>query len=140
MSEIKPVLWFSDDRKPNSFFLRSPFRSWRFLLNTGLAVLVCLFFAAVLWKYWDKLGQGSARCLILSFMFLQSVLYPFLRAMKRHRKVSELFAAGYLTEQSAGSPLDEVLEVADTAINDVLGTSIMFFGLLLFTVVVWKLA
>lgn len=139
MSEAKPVLWFAEERKPNSFFLRSPFRSWEFLIATGIAALVSLAFGLVLWKYWDKLSQGSARCLVLSALFLQTVVYPYVRALQRHKKVGELFAAGYLTVQAAGSPLDEVLEVTDKAINDSLLKSVFLFGTLLFTFVLWKL-
>jgi hypothetical protein len=133
------VLWYADDRKPNSFFLRSPFRSWRFLINVGLAIAVSLTFATVLWKYWDQLSQGSARCLTLSTIFMQSVVYPFRIALRRRRKVSELFEAGYLAEQKAGSPLDEVLEVADDAINEALGNNVFTFGLILVAFVVLKL-
>jgi hypothetical protein len=132
-------MWFADDRKPNRFFLRSPFRSWTFLINTGLAAVVSLAFAVTLWKYWDKLSQGSARSLVLSALFLQSIVYPFWRALQRHTRVSDLFAAGYLAVQAAGSPLDEVLEVTDDAINDSLRNSVLLFGLLLFAFILWKL-
>ena len=139
MSETKPVMWFADDRKTNSFFSRTPFRSAQFLFNTGLAAVMSLAFGAVLWRYWDQLSHGSARMLILSALFVQGVVYPFLRALRRHKRVSELFMAGYFTEQRAGSPLDEVLDVTDRAINEAFGNDVFIFGLFLVAFVVLKL-
>jgi hypothetical protein len=140
MSESKPVVWFADNRKPNNFFFRSPFRSWNLLINAGLATVVSLAFAWTLWKYWDRLDGGSGRWMFLVALFTQNVVYAFWWALKRHRKINELYVAGYITEQATGSPLDEVLEVADNAINDGLRNTVVLFGLLLLTYVLWKLA
>lgn len=139
MSETKPVVWFADDRKPNSFFFRSPFRSWSFLINTGLVATVSLAFAGITWKYWDRLNQKSGILLVLLGLYAQNTVYPFLRALRRHRKINDLYAAGYIKEQAAGSPLDEVLEVADNAVNEAFFIPLVLFGIFLAFVVVWKL-
>jgi hypothetical protein len=47
MSEPKTVVWFGDDPKPNTFFFRSPFRSWKFLVCTALLVSVCALFISL---------------------------------------------------------------------------------------------
>ena len=36
MGDIKQVVWFANDKKPNRFFFQSAFRSWKFLANTAL--------------------------------------------------------------------------------------------------------
>lgn len=137
--ESKPVLWFANERKANTFFFRSPFRSWKFLLNIGLSSVVILAFAGATWKYWDKLNQKASSWLIVSVLAVQCVVYPFLRALRLHRKINDLYAAGYVTEQTAGSPLDEILQVADNAMNESLGSTAFMFGLLLFCLMRWKL-
>ena len=137
--ESKPVLWFANERKANTFFFRSPFRSWSFLFNIGLSSAVILAFAGATWKYWDRLNQKTSSWLIVSVLAVQCVVYPFLRALRLHRKINDLYAAGYVTEQTAGSPLDEILQVADNAMNESLGSTAFTFGLLLFCLFRWKL-
>jgi hypothetical protein len=139
MSNSKPVVWLAEDRKPNGFFFRSPFHSWKFLINTGLVAVVSVGFAGTLWKYWDKLNQKSQILLTLLGLLAINLVYPFLRALRRHRKINDLFAAGYITEQTPGSPLDEVLEVTDNAVNEALGNAVFLFGVFLVFVVMWKL-
>jgi hypothetical protein len=66
-------------------------------------------------------------------------VYPFWGALLRHRKINDLYVAGYITEQVDRTPLDEVLEVADNAINEGLRNTTFMFGLYLLSVVLWKL-
>jgi len=139
MSETKPVVWYGDDRKANTFFFRSPFHSWKFLINTGLVALMSLALAGILWRYWDKLNEKTSIWIVLFVFFPQNIVYPFWRAFKRHRKINELYAAGYVTEQAAGSPLDEVLQVTDDAMNEGLLNTMFVFGIFLLAFVMWKL-
>ena len=139
MSETKPVAWIADDRKPNAFFFRSPFRSWKFLVNTGLTTLVSLAFAWILWNYWERSNHKSEHWMPLLVLLLFNVVYPFLWAIRRHRSIYDLYRAGYLQEQAAGSPLDEVLQVADDAMNEGLRNSTFVFGLFLLGLELWKL-
>jgi hypothetical protein len=139
MSESKPVVWFADERKPNDFFFRSPFRSWKFIFNTTLVAVVTLALAAILWDYRDKLNQKPVIWLVLLALFPQNVVFPLFRALRRRKKINELYTAGYIAKQSAGSPLDEVLEVTDSAVNESLGNALFLFGVFLFFTVLWKL-
>jgi hypothetical protein len=138
MSDSKPVSWFAEDRKPNSFFFRSAFRSSSFLINAALVAVVTLVFAGVLRRYWGKLSHKSW-ALSLLMLFIINVVYPFFRALRRHQRVNDLYAAGYLAQQAAGTPLDEVLGVTDDAVNEAFFIPVFSFGLLLFAVVMWKL-
>jgi len=130
MSERKAVVWFGDDPQPNTFFFRSPFRSWRFLINTTLLVAVCLGSAIVAWKY---SGFTSGTLILL----LLNVVYPYWWALKRHGRINELYRSGKIAEQSAESPLNDVLEVADNSMNEGLRNTSFIFGLLL-AIVLWK--
>jgi hypothetical protein len=85
MSNSQPVVWFTEDRKPNNFFSRSPFRSWKFLINAGLVAVVSLAFAGTLWKYWDKLNEkGPIWSAVLLLPFAFNVAYPSWWALRRH--------------------------------------------------------
>ena len=55
MSEHKAVVWFSNDPEPNTFFFRSPFRSWQFVVNTILLGVVCIG-ATLIWLLVELLG------------------------------------------------------------------------------------
>jgi hypothetical protein len=62
----------------------------------------------------------------------------FWGALRRHRKINDLYVAGYITE-AAGSPLDQGFEVADSAVNEALRNVVFLLGIFLVFVVVWKL-
>jgi hypothetical protein len=87
----------------------------------------------------DKLNHSSLG-LTLLLMFIQFVVYPFVRAVLRHQKINDLYEGGFITEPAAGSPLDEVLRVADNAINDGLLISMTMCGFFLYGLVLWKLS
>jgi hypothetical protein len=46
----------------------------------------------------------------------------------RHRKINKLYREGKLTEQSADTPLNDILEVTDNAINQGLCNASVLFG------------
>jgi hypothetical protein len=111
-----------------------------FLINTVLVVAICLAVIAILWKFWDKLAQhSSAAWLLLLTMLVQSVVYPYWRAPIRHRKINKLYLEGGISEQPAGSPVDELLSVADNSINEGLRNTMFCFGLFLLGLVWWHL-
>jgi hypothetical protein len=118
MSEHKIVVWFGDDPQPNRFFFRSPFRSWRFIANTIVVIASFLSFGIVPFTQWHSLtGPSSRRLFWGGFMLVVGVLGPYLRALQYHRRINELYLAGKINDQAAESPLNDVLEVADDAIN-----------------------
>jgi hypothetical protein len=123
MSQDKPVVWFVDEPKPNTFFFRSPFRSWKFVINTILLAVMCLSYGAAIWNY------RNLRY-VLVFLLL-NVVYPYWWAVKRHNKIRELYLSGGIAEQSAGTPLDSVLQVADDSMNEGLRNSSAMFGIFL---------
>jgi hypothetical protein len=138
MSQAKPVVWFADDPKPNTFFIRSPFRSWKFIVNTLLVAVVCFFYVTVVWKYWDQLHTDAAIIPFFTFLLL-FVVYPYWWAIKRHGKIRELYLSGELTEQPADSAMDKLLHVADNSLNEGLRNSSCMFGVFLVALVFWKL-
>jgi len=132
MSQNSAVGTFTDQPKPNIFFFRSPFRSWKFLINTFLVVVVCLSSAAVLWKYSGRLNQHSyPLSIFLLVLLLQNIVYPFWWALKRHGEIKDLYTAGDIKEQTSGSPLNLLLEVADNSLNEGLRNTSFVFGVLL---------
>ena len=62
---------------------------------------------------------------------LQGTVYPFFRAFQSHRKINKFYLAGKINEQSAESPIDTLLSVADNALNDGLFYSSINIGSLL---------
>jgi hypothetical protein len=98
-----------------------------------------LVFAGATWKYWDELDLTTS-WLILSALLLQKRGASIsARTLRRRGKINDLSAAGYIADQTAGSLLDEILEVADNAMNEDFGNSAVLFGCLLVCVVRWKL-
>ncbi len=75
MSEHKTVVWFGDDTQPNYFFFRSPFRSWKFLVNTAMLGALLSGLSIVLARNWSN---WSAVTIIfwLSFLIMQGAVYP----------------------------------------------------------------
>jgi hypothetical protein len=139
MSTSKSVAWFAEDEKPNRFFFRSIFRSWKFLINAGLLAGIGLALVWILSKHIDKLNHSSLGLALLG-MFIQFVAYPFVRAVLRHKKINDLYEGGFITEPAAGCPLDEVFRVADNAMNEGLRNAMGVFALFLLSLVLWKLS
>jgi len=133
MSERKPVVWFGDDPQPNTFFFRSPFRSWQFVVNTVLVVVVCLGCAIVVWKSW-----GYASTTGIFALLLLDVIYPYWSTLIRHGKINELYHSGRIAEQPGESPLNTLLEVADNSMNEGLRNTTVTFGLFILVFVLWK--
>jgi hypothetical protein len=131
MSEPKTVVWFGDDPQPNTFFFRSPFRSWKFVINSVLLVVMCLGCAIVAWKY-----SGLTPTIFL--FLLLNVIYPYWWALKRHGRINELYRSGKIAEQPAESPLNDLLEVADNSMNEGLRNTSFIFGLFLLSIVLGK--
>jgi MFS superfamily sulfate permease-like transporter len=138
MGETKPIIWFTDDKKPNRFFFQSPFRSWKFLINTALLVLLCLAYLLMAWKYWNQVNSFHFWELQLTWLLLM-VVQPFVWALKRHGKINRLFREGKIAAQPAESPLDDLLEVADNAINDGLRNTSLLLGVFLLVNLWWQL-
>jgi hypothetical protein len=140
MNESQPGIDSLGKRAPSDFFARSPFRSWMFLINTGLFGTICLAVLWILWRFWDKLTQGSAGApLVLLVLFVTNVLYPYCWALIRHRKVNRLYLAGHISEQPTGSPTAELLSVASESLNEGLRNTMVCFGLFLIGLVLWHL-
>ncbi|HLZ13929.1 MAG TPA: hypothetical protein VKP58_15205 [Candidatus Acidoferrum sp.] len=116
MSQTKYVPWFEDDPKPNVFFFRSLFSSWKFLVNAALLLGVLVAGARFIWKYGRSVDPIGV--LLISFILFQNVVSLYLWAMKRHAQVNELYLSGQITEQPAGSLLDQMLDIADNSMND----------------------
>ncbi|MGA2814570.1 MAG: hypothetical protein ABSG16_24530, partial [Candidatus Acidiferrum sp.] len=51
------------------------------------------------------------------FIFLVGVLYPYSDALRYHGRINELYSTGKINKQPDDSALNDVLEVADDAIN-----------------------
>jgi len=116
MSQTKYVPWFEDNPKPNTFFFRSLFRSPKFLLNAALLLAVLVAGARFIWAYGRSVDPISL--FFLSYVVLQNVVSLYWWAMKRHSQVNELYLSGQITEQPAGSLLDQMLDIADNSMND----------------------
>jgi hypothetical protein len=65
--------------------------------------------------------------------------YPHWWALILHRKINKLFPEGGISEQPAGSPIDELLSVADNSLNEGLRNTMFCFGLFLLGLVLWHL-
>jgi hypothetical protein len=137
MSQAKPVVWFADDPKPNTFFSRSLFRSRQFILNTALVAVMSISYGFVVWKYWDELNTQAA-IISFSIFLLLFVVYPYWWSIKRHGKIRELYLSGELPEQPADSAIDNLLHVADSAMNEGLRNSSVLFGMFLAALVLSK--
>lgn len=135
MSEHKAVVWFGNDPEPNTFFFRSPFRSWQFVANTVLLVVVCIGATLMLWNY--SRHFKSFPSWVLVFLLFNAV-YPYWYALKRHKRIYEHYLAGNIAEPSVENPLNDLLEVADNSLNEGLRNSIGVFGILLLTVFLWR--
>jgi hypothetical protein len=136
MSEHKAVVWFGDDPQPNTFFFRSPFRSWAFVVNTILLVAVCLGSALMLWNYSEGFKSFPSWVLLL---LLLNVVYPYWFALKRHARINERYRSGKIVEQPVETPLNDLLEVADNSMNEGLRNSITSFGVFLLAIFFWKM-
>jgi len=140
MNGPQPVARSISNRKPNRIFFQSPFRSWMFLINTALLAVICLAVVAVLWRFWDKLARhSSVGWLLLLALLAPNVVYPYWGAIIRHRKVNKLYLEGNISDQPAGSPIDELLSVADNSLNEGLRNTMCCFGLFLLAFVLWRL-
>jgi hypothetical protein len=93
-----------------------------------------------MWKYSDKLNQKSQTWLFLLQLLILAVVYPFWWVLRLRRRINDLYLAGEITEQAPGSPLNELLEVAEEAMNGGLFYTMLMFGALLSCTVAWKLA
>jgi hypothetical protein len=131
MNQVKPVAWFMDDPKPNTFFFRSPFRSWKFIVNTLLLLVMCIGYGVFIWTYRDFRHSYH---LVFLLLF---VIYPYWWAIKRHNRIRKLYLSSEIAAQPAGSPLDSVLQVADDSLNEGLRNSSAMFGIFLLTLVFW---
>lgn len=140
MGENKRVVWFTDDKKLNRFFFQSPFRSWKFLVNTALVVLLSLAYLLIVCRYWVQLNRNSFPYweTLLTLLILM-VITPYGWALRRHGAINKLYREGKLTEQSADSPLNDILEAADNAINEGLRNTSVLFGIFLLSDVLWRL-
>jgi hypothetical protein len=99
-----------------------------------LVVALFLGFAIILSSHWHSVSQNSSRFLRGGFCLVVGVAYPYLRALQFHSKINELYLAGNIGEEPAGSPVNTVLEIADNAINtgllytSIMGGALVFLG------------
>lgn len=131
MSEHKTVVRFADEPKPNKFFFQSPFRSWKFVLDTILLAVVSLGTALMLWNY--RSGFSSFPVWVVVF-FLLTALYPYWWALKRHARIYEHYRSNKIQQCSIEDPLNDLLEVADNSMNEGLRNSVALFGILLLVI------
>jgi hypothetical protein len=130
MSERKSVAWFRDDPQPNTFFSRSPFRSWKFLASTAVVTVLFVAFGIIVVAHWQGFAATSSRFFWVGFMFIVGVLYPYADALRYHGRINELYSTGKINRQPDDSALNDVLEVADDAINTGLFQSSAIAGIL----------
>ena len=135
MSERKAVVWFSEEPQPNTFFFGSPFRSRIFLANTVLLVGMCFLSGLMIWNYSEAFKHFPS-WLLCYFVF--GVVYPYFYALRGHRKIREHYRSGKLSLQEVETPVNDLLELADRALNWGLMNCIFLFGGLLLTVYLWK--
>jgi hypothetical protein len=133
MSDRKSVVWFGDDPQPNTFFFRSPFRSWQFVVNTVLVVGVSVGCGIVVWK-----SSGYTSTTGIFILLLLTVIYPYWWALIRHGKINELYRSGKITEQLGASSVNTLLEVAENSMNEGLRNTTVTFGLFILAVFLWK--
>jgi hypothetical protein len=108
------------------------------LVNTALlGALLCGFAVAVV-KNWSNWSTHS-KVFWGVFLVLQGAVYPYIRVLLSHRKIRELYVVGKITEQPAASVIDELLSVADNALNDGFFYSIVTFGMLLIFGIIFRL-
>jgi hypothetical protein len=133
MSESKAAVGLGDEPRLNTFFFRSPFRSWQFVLNTILLAVACIESAAVVWKHW------VFSPVIATFVLLMvAAISPYQWALARHKKIMKLYRSGKIAPQTADSPLNDLLEVADNSMNEGLrNTSFTLIALL--AVLLWRI-
>jgi len=134
MSEHKTVTWFGDDPQQNTFFFRSPFRSWKFLINTLLLVMISVLGGFVL----PKMASNTVLVLVVFNFFVLNIVYPYWWALKRHARVNELYRSGRIAEQPAESAQNVILEVADNSINEGLRNTSFVFGIFLLGILLGK--
>jgi len=139
MSETKPVTWFADDPKPNTYFFRSPFRSGVFLFNTVLAATLLAVYGVVAVNHWDVFNQHKDMLGLFIFP-LFTIIYPYLDTFREHSKINEIYLCGKLSEQVADSPVDQVLKLAADSMNTRLLIMLMFSGLLFFCCIFPKIS
>jgi len=131
MSQTKYVPWFEDNPKPNIFFFRSLFRSSKFLVNAALLLAVLVAGARFIWEYGRSLDPLGV--FFLSYVVIQNLVSLYWWAMKRHAQLNELYLSGQITEQPAGSLLDQMLDIADNSMNDGLRSTSIASLFLIFT-------
>jgi len=138
MSEAKPVNWFADDPKPNTFFFRSPFYSGIFLFSTALAVTLLGAYGVVVVNRWDAFNQHKELQGLFTFP-LFTIIYPYLSTLREHSKINEIHLCGKLSEQLADSPVDQVLKLAADSMNTRLLIMLLFSGLFFFCCILPKI-
>ena len=135
MSEHKAVVWFSNDPEPNTFFFRSPFRSWQFVVNTILLGVVCIGATLMLWNFSAHFKLFPSWLILL---LLINAVYPYWYALKRHRRIYEHYRAGKIAEEPVETPVNDLLELADNSLNQGSRNSISIFGILLLAEFLWR--
>ena len=106
MNEHKTVVWFADERKANTFFFQSPFRSWKFLVNTAVLTALLSGLLIVLFRNLSNWSSGTI-VFWIGFLIMQGAFYPYVRVHQSHRKIYELYVAGRITEQPGESALNQ---------------------------------
>ncbi|MGB8656145.1 MAG: hypothetical protein WCD23_16625 [Candidatus Acidiferrales bacterium] len=114
------------------FFVRSPLRSWRFVLSAVIYVAFVTVDLTVLFMYSSRMPSGSSIFLIL---FLVGSAAPVGRTLHQHSRINELYLAGKMGDVDPASPIHVALEVASDALND--GIFYLFTTLFATVVFIW---
>jgi hypothetical protein len=99
-------------------------------VNTAVLAALLLGLAMVLVRNWSN-WSALSRIFWGAFVMLLGAVYPYMHVLQSHRKINELYVAGKITEQPAESAIDELLSVADSALNDGLFYASVTVGILL---------
>lgn len=86
----------------------------------------------------DDLFARLESLLDLILLLLINAVHPFRYALKRHRRIYELYRAGKIAEEPVETPVNDLLEVADNSLNEGLRNSISVFGILLLAEFLWR--
>jgi hypothetical protein len=102
------------------FFSKSPFRSGYFIIATLVCAACMVLFAYTIYNYWSRLWQFEV--LILFQVAWGGVAATWWRVFRYISRVRELFDGDLSETLEPSSPLNVVMNVAASAINE-----LMFF-------------
>ena len=99
----------ADDLSGSRFFERSPFKSARFLIATGLWMATLLLEARIAYLHWELLRSGDA--LVLLFVGVL-IFRGWFSALREHGKINESYTIASVSGDSVSSALKAVMIAA----------------------------